>query len=352
VEIGNLGERISGLSGASLNAALERLAALRETIEAKGWLKQALIRTALARAYGQAERFADAIAEYEAALQSDPARLTLKDIEALANFHVRSAADAAKGDAAAAKRRIESGMGWIRWLVAGPGASVTDDSSLATQPNATSERLALMGSAYKRLWRVEPRLPHLQTMALLYRQADELARARNAGHPDLYPLVNRLYAELALSWAAPGAGAAPEAIMAGLTEARVVLAQAGESTTDPWHWIVDADCDLLQLLVEGKLDDASSGRLAEKYRNAAAISTPRQLASVGDQIEFLAAIAQTRAPDVSDRLRSLATRLSGEEAAPMVVFDEESVARAATRKRKRAATSRAGSAAGRRGGRK
>lgn len=351
VEIGNLGERVAGLSGASLDAALERLGALRNAIETKGWSKQAPIRAALARAYGQAERFTDAIAEYEAALQSDPARLTLKDIEALANFHVRSAADAAKGDAAAAKRRIENGMGWIRWLVAGPGASVTDDRSLATQPNTTSERLALMGSAYKRLWRIEPRLAHLHTMALLYRQADDLARARSGGHPDLYPLINRLYADLAVSWAGGEAGAVPASLVTGIAEARGVLAQVGQSSTDPWHWIVDADCDLLQSLVEGKLDDASADRLAEKYRNAAAISTPRQLASVVDQIEFLAAIAQARAPDVAERLRSLATRLSGEEAAPMVVFDEESVARAAPRKRGRSATKRGNTAPrGRSGG--
>ena len=86
---------------------------------------------------------------------------------------------------------------------------------------------------------------------------------------------------------------------------------------------------MVDLLVTGRLDGASVQMLAGKYRNAAFISTPRQLASVIDQIEFLAAVAQGKAPYVADQLGALAARLSGEEAVPIVVPDEESEARAA-----------------------
>jgi len=114
---------------------------------------------------------------------------------------------------------------------------------------------------------------------------------------------------------------------------------------------MDADCDLLDLLVTGRLDETSAQVLAEKYRNAAFISTPRQLASVIDQIEFLAAVAQGKAPYVADQLGALAARLSGEQAAPIVVSDEESEARAAPpapRKRTAGRTAKAEKAARRR----
>jgi hypothetical protein len=309
VEIENLTEPLGSASSENLADALKRIDALHVVIEAKGWLDRPRVRVTLARAYGEAEQFAQAIKLYEDALANDPTKLTLQDLERLANFYVRSAGEDSGGDVKKAQLKIARGVAWIKWLIASPGAAPDDEELLVDFPNATSERLALMGSAYKRLAGFDPKVDYLRRMAFFYRQADLVARKRLAGAVDPYPLSNRLFAELALSWHVAKAGDSLS-LKAGIAELRNALA-AGDGSSNPWLWIMAADCELLGFLEAGNFESTRIESLKDRYKNAELVSTPRQIASAIDQMDFLSRLAAAgRKPQIAEALAELRSRLS------------------------------------------
>ena len=96
--------------------------------ERRDWLGEPGILVGFARAYAEQSAFEQAVALYEQAMQLPESGVTIKDLEQLANFRVRTAAD-------------------TRTL----SRATRDLDRLIRDYGATGERVSLLASAYKRL---------------------------------------------------------------------------------------------------------------------------------------------------------------------------------------------------------
>jgi len=80
-----------------------------------------------------------------------------------------------------------------------------------------------------------------------------------------------------------------------------------------WNVVMRVDAELLQALCEGASSTKQINLIAEKYRDASHLASPREYASVLDQIDFLIAMAGSR-KQVAKALTSLRRKLGADGA--------------------------------------
>jgi len=303
------------MAGLDMTAEQKRLRAMARWLKQKKWLVHGNVSAALGRAFGEAKVLDRAIRYYQKALRAEDSQMTLKDIEQLANFLSREAGNRMKdkdADPASLLRDIGQAIQLINMvmgLISGPGKQ--PDAADRPIPAKTGERLSLLGGSYKRqAWISEPdRETALTQMAFYYRSAFELAQ--DQGRFDAYPLQNWLTGEVCLAWrkgSAPvAAGTDPNRLQL-LNQAQDEIDRAIQKKKTFWDVVMRVDFELLQALYEGEPSTKQINAIAEKYRDAAQLGSPREYASVLDQIEFLIAMTGEQ-KHIAKQLNSLRRKL-------------------------------------------
>lgn len=262
----------------------QRLDNLHELVQGKRpqWAADAAVCAAFGLALGEVDRFDDALAYFEKAVAADPANLSVVAVQQYANLLSRAAA--------------------ARWRTRAKatGAASTDASVMAQIDRGiaiieqlmnvakTSERLCILGAAYKRRAQVAGsatvRNAALRQMSENYKAAHELDVAER-GAISSYPLLNWLSAEVFLRPA--GVDAALRATAMDLL-ARVQQDLASKTYADFWTLVASADAQLTQALIERSLDEAKRDDLLRVYRAVVSrAGSPRQLRSVVEHLDFL-----------------------------------------------------------------
>jgi pimeloyl-ACP methyl ester carboxylesterase/tetratricopeptide (TPR) repeat protein len=262
----------------------QRLDNLHELVQSKRpqWAADAAVCAAFGLALGEVDRFDDALAYFEKAVASDPADLSVVAVQQYANLLSRAAAarwrTRAKATGAASTdtgvmAQIDRGIAIIEQLM---------------NVAKTSERLSILGAAYKRRAQVAGsatvRNAALRQMSESYKAAYELDVAER-GAISSYPLLNWLSAEVFLHPA--GVDTTLRAMAMGLL-ARVQQDLAGKADPDFWTLVTSADAKMTQALIERNLDDAKRDELLRAYRAVVTrAGSPRQLRSVIEHLDFL-----------------------------------------------------------------
>ncbi|MGH9372741.1 MAG: tetratricopeptide repeat-containing protein, partial [Vicinamibacterales bacterium] len=242
---------------------------------------------------------------YCAALASEDGAVTARDIEQWANLMGRLAIALWRrnpGDPEVTRQSIRDIRRSIYILKGMLGGHHGE--------RLTTERLALIGSAYKRLAWVdrEGRAEALTEMASHYRRGAE--RARQRGADSAYPLLNGRWAELAMRWQGVADPSAPgSALDADLAAVRAEV-DAREKADGPQFWqdSMRLDCDLLEAMQGGTPSAEWIHEIAGRYLSRREYASAREFASVRDQVDFLAAMAEQES-DAATRLADLQTRL-------------------------------------------
>ncbi|MCW5620743.1 MAG: CHAT domain-containing protein [Burkholderiales bacterium] len=229
------------------------------------WLQRADVLTAAAKACRDAGMFQRAIELYRTALSSEAcaSEVTLEAVEALGNLEVRW------GERSRQPAMIESGIARLEQLLA---------------VGETSERLALLGSAWKRRAQIaddDVLRDALEHCADYYRRASE--RLVVQGDFDPYPALNWLTVDILL-------GRAPADGDAWLARVNVAARQRFERTRSVWDAIAIPDAQLLVHLLHGTLGaDGVDAQLASLYVAAVdeAQANDRQRDSITNQLAFI-----------------------------------------------------------------
>jgi len=236
---------------------------------------------ALARAYGEAEAFDKAVGHLESAQRNAAASMTLRDQEQLPNLRARAALAC--------------------WLQGKPATAQIDHSISEIKDllraSETVERFALLGSAWRRrAWVSRSPAVHLGKMLEAYGKA--YALSPQDSHSAVYPLLNMVVAGLIMQWYPATGDGAPKTreLRRQLKTARELLPQAGEVSLaserswDPWLASMAIDRLLIEALIEGACD-AQREAFANRYREFSRRASPREFASVMDNMKFLYTLA-------------------------------------------------------------
>lgn len=241
----------------------ERFKTLRDVIDNR-W-EDGEILTAYGVVAAELEDFETAITFYRRALHS-PDGPPMVAAEQLVNLIARTAANRVIKDPAASvavRNDLKDALGWLDWLEARPGS--------------TTERSALRGSLYKRWAVCEP-----ERRRELLRKSQE---AYTAGGTKPYTGLNALAMDFVLATKDATELQAQAAV-------HLQNAQSSSASRDFWSIVGYPDALLFKHLVDGTL--AVPGALddiKQAYARARhAGPTPREWASVYDQVWFLAAM--------------------------------------------------------------
>ncbi|MBF1165390.1 MAG: CHAT domain-containing protein [Dechloromonas agitata] len=258
-----------------------------------GWLARAEVQAALGLAWGEARRWPEAIACLEAALTADKGDCSMKALEQYANFRVRYAAELwQKASRQSARNREMTRQEQIERIE----SAILDLDTLCRRA-PTTERLNLLGSAYKRLALIEDEGPRrteaLVNMAEHYRLAYERKR-------DAYAFTNWLAGSLLTRQRGETLATVDPASQQRDLEALLrELAQRNEADPNFWDSASLADLQLIRLLSQPagpprKRGDTSlppAMTVLATYRNAIARgASPREVSSVAEHIAFLIAL--------------------------------------------------------------
>ena len=297
-DLGNITARLKTHSSMGSDAEIRQLDAIVKAVEKKGWSTGA-IHAGLGRAYGEAGRLELAVKYYCSALSTEDGAVTARDVEQWANLTSRLAMERAKtnsGDEAIraeASTDIRRSIRVLKGLLGGTRGAL-----------ATSERLALIGSAYKRRAVVDParRADSLRRMAEYYGKAVATARTRGAGAA--YSLVSLRWAELAMRWQQlDTAGIVDGDLAADLEKIRKEIDDR-EQADGPQFWQdnMRVDCELLEAIARGVPDDETLMKISARYAARRQYASAREFASVCDHLDFLVAMSE------QDELTTLALR--------------------------------------------
>jgi tetratricopeptide (TPR) repeat protein len=293
--LNNTAARLKTMAVVDTAAEQKRLRAMARWLKQKSWLTHGTVSAALGRAFGEAKAFDRAIRYYQKALHAEDGQMTLRDIEQLANLLAREAARKMSGkNREALLPDIDQAIHLLEMVMGlHPGSGGKPDAAGGPVLAQTGERLALLGGSHKRkAWiSADGRAAALAQMTRFYRAAFELAQ--DQGRFDAYPLLNWLTAEVCLAWQkgiAPFADATGPDRMQLLRQAQAELDRSIEQEKNFWTIVMRVDAELMQALCLGVLSARQIGLIAEKYRDAAQLGSPREYASVLDQIDFLTAM--------------------------------------------------------------
>jgi CHAT domain-containing protein len=308
-ELENLASDIDIAGTRPLQGALARLAAIETLCHDRGWGQAGGVPVHLARAYGAAGQLEKAIHWYAGALANEDRMLTVRDLEQLSNYESRSAVTRRRTDGSedleGLQRQVEEAIRRLEWLMEAPGVATGDGAPspaaaiLEKRPAATPERLALLGSAYKRLaWLSSgaARRHALEASRAAYEQGDALARAAERFDP--YVLTNWVAASVVAGWYGRRCSAAVrKAMRQRLDEAAAELEARLQVGRDFWESVCAVDVKVTCVLLDGRLGtDAAPAPILAEYRAARALGSPREFESTRDQFEFLVEMADGAPP--------------------------------------------------------
>ena len=279
---------------------------------------------ALARAYWEALNYTDALRWYEHALAEDPASVTLKDIEQLANLTSRACVDLWKkkegGTVAQQSKRLNQALGYLDWLGKKMPHPVQQNSLGGKR--TVSERLNLIGSTHKRRAWISSDIKTMRQSVIEMRAHYEQAWQVLKDEPTAaYAILNTLMAGLVESWVSNDTFLKSRDLTKDLATVRALIAPALKADLEFWTEIMSVDCDLFEHLAKKKTllttsaeasrdkartkkrsESQSAGKegtdkidvindLVARYQEIRKLGSRRQSASVLDQIEFLETMA-------------------------------------------------------------
>lgn len=248
IELDGLFAHLNQADEARARDALSRI----EKKCAADWLSQGKVQERLGAAYAECGLFKEAVEHYKQAVESeDPANpALLRSIEQWINLAVRC------GERAGDSAMIEDALNRGEHLLA-----------IAK----TSERLSIMGSAYKKLAQLEPdpvrARSRLEQAAAYYHEA--AGRQRQEGAADPYPILNALALEALIG---KKIGDELEPLLAaceGFAQQRFCADRI------TWDAVTVADVALIRALVRHVLSQEQE-RLVLAYRSAFAESSASQ----------------------------------------------------------------------------
>jgi len=269
---------------------VRQLDALARSVPA-AWLRSPALCAAIGDGYGELLRFEEAIEYYERITTANEADAPIRALEQLANLHYRWALENGMKDSASrheAVKHLERADAVLRGLLA-----------IGTTP----ERLSMMGGLSKRQAMLSgdtTRHAALEAMRRSYKEALEFA-LKGGPKARAYPLANWLAAEVVLGWRRADAEMPSEdakILDAGLIDLKMTALELSTSSTGFWDLSATADSALLTALRSCALDARQGEDVAKEYIRAGlrAVS-PRERASMLDQIVFYRLMAETEAPD-------------------------------------------------------
>lgn len=302
-ELDNLTSRLS-LAAYDPGTDRDRLAQLVHDLDQQGLLALPSVLAAAGRAYGQAELFEQAIDCLRRALGTENSAVDSRDIETLANLEARYAVPVwDSGDTAKAMLLIDTAIARFEGLirVASPD-ELADGVPLNERAGATCDRLALLGSAYKRKARMSV---GAERDKLLARSLDCYRRAYRKS-PNVYPLLNALLLEIAIGWQRSGGLPAARRKLIHSEALRLEAELETAASTDRGFWTAAmlGEVALADALCRPTLDAAAVDRALGRYREAAKRASPRELRSALDQIDILIRLAD-RQPAIAQVLLGL-----------------------------------------------
>jgi CHAT domain-containing protein len=261
----------------------ERLDALWARVP-EGWRGSAELLAPFGEACGELGRLDQAIDCYTQAMAAEKALAPVRSVEQLANLRTRRAV---LGQARNPVAEIRTAINALEDLMA-LNRGRKDRQPLLPE---TAERLALLGSCYKRLAQVsrgDGRKDALIRMADHYKQAHDRALKKELNP---YPLLNWLLAEELLAVRNPGLRS-PQNLEMWLGKAEEKAQSADDGEPSFWNGVHLADVTIGRVL--------ASGRLVEPYRQDEVIeaylrpwrrgASPLKFQSVLEQMTFVAEV--------------------------------------------------------------
>jgi hypothetical protein len=288
-------DEFAGLQGearASTDAAVwdtlrQRAGALERALPA-GWLDGEML-SAMAGVRGDLGDWKLAIEAYRKAITSRSATVTIRDLETLANLEVRfagrlkrSGGDKSLGDHRDLLAQAKDRLDWLLKL------------------GETTERLSLVGSAYKRIAMIvkgDERTQALETASERYRQAYEKSE-ENHGRVDPYPALNWVACQIAL-----GSGDKDELVTLIETCEREG-ARLAEADPQFFYRLHGSDAMLHQHLIEGNLQEPGVEEVViASYRQVLQKGASfKEVSSVAEHLEFLREMIRGRSQDMAEAL--------------------------------------------------
>lgn len=300
IALQNIAQDAATATAGDISSLTARIGQILENLP-EGYAKDARLLAAAGEAWGELGRYRKAIDFYTKALQAEKAFAYIRCAEQLANFQCRLAVELNRsGEKKEAKALID--------------AAITLLQTLNDSFKKNVERLALLGSAYKRLAQVhaanrdtEAARKGLARMQSFYQDAYMRAASSGAG-PYAYPLINALAAGWLLQDdTGPHQLKDPVGLLLEAKQANMVPELNQEHF---WEAVTATDCTLMLMLIEGRLTSDTRKDLAAKYEAIARVaSSPRQMQSVVEHTEFLAELSTCMHLPQSKELQHLGQQL-------------------------------------------
>lgn len=293
VEIENIAAGLAFAERDDRKYYMSKLERIESVLTEKGWSNNGRILAALGWAFGEAEEFGKAVVCYKRAAQSADGAMRYRDIREWANCEVRDAV-----------RRVTENSASVAECEKNIHSAIERLNSLPSSP----EILRLQGSAYKRIAIVNPasRISALQEMASKYEEAH--TTKTKAEQFDAYGFLNWKAGELAL--ALQRGNLRKERLHAELVQAQPSVEAAIKNKKDFWDTVMRNDLHLLLAITKEKIESAAIATLVDEYSEAKKLASAREFASVLDQLDFLATMAEGKDREVGDALREIHQKIS------------------------------------------
>ncbi len=291
IELGNLVSRAKVERGSAKEKIGERSEELRSLAERKGWIKERGVLAGVARVHGELGDFERAIDLLEQASGLEEGGVTLKDLEQLANYRVRLAAD----------RKSKSAV----------TRGIKDLETLIHQHGKTAERCSLLAGSHKRMAQLRTnrvgRHTSLREMTRGYLLAAEFKKDNW-----WYPATNALLGVLLLGgpWDEtdePAEGTRAAKVWKGVPWSKrepfdEILVQVGarlrqlghEDFKDFWTAVAQPDFEVVRALANNDLKVRTAGIVAQYRQVMGLYGSGREIDSVIKQWSFAREMAKSQ----------------------------------------------------------
>ncbi len=324
-EIENITAKAANRAIGDMGGLRSQLHEIEKQAELCSWIDDSRIRAALGCAWAETGALEEGIKHLTAAMTGEKSQMSLRHVEQLANYRVR---DAGRRAAEADQREsalsdIDQSIGLILWLIgempyepdraSQEVRTLTPDqiAALHERKLATSERLCLLGSAFKRRAMIDPetRAASLELMVCAYRHAV----TKDPTGIDFYPLTNWIQGTFVVRWLNPRDRSFDrhrEDARNRLAVCRSALRRSDSLHPDFWSTFNLATADLLDDLLAGRYHmPGAEARVADYtlgFREAQKRGSRRQLDSAVDHLDFvLLMLAETRGSSHGAKARRL-----------------------------------------------
>ena len=303
----NIAEKAKTASPARIRSLRDKLIKMADSIPVK-WKADARLQEALGRAWGEVDDYAKAIEACQAALRASTSSVSIRCVEQLANFEARHAVELFEqseqlptSDPDARKQSNDRKLAQqlkeqTTKLIENALQRVT---GLNTMFGVSVERLALIGSVYKRQAMINRNRKQslkaaLKKMHNAYKDSHSQALVSKECI-DPYPLTNWLTTRWLLKEAGINKADKLDDFEGLLDQAIKQTAVVDSSINQEHFWdaIAETDCKLLYALKRAELDEKLDDIATKYIRIRRAAASPRQFNSVIEHLFFLKAMMDT-----------------------------------------------------------